>query len=225
MPRPENGKQIRLCEADYEKIRQLFIDELSFEDIVKQVPCRKSNFFRIVKPVREQRDIAAIERMSNKLSMLTEPQKGWVAGIIDSEGWIGLLFKDDYIHPRICVGSATPIMQTTLQDWCGGAIYQSLRKTRNCRNQQGWTVDCVLEVAAFLVVIEPYLVVKKHISQVVREFVTRRAAKRWAPYEKADYEAVQLVAQMNARGRRSQLPSFKPQGKSAIRAREELANV
>jgi hypothetical protein len=224
MPKAKDGTQIRLSEEQSNQIRKLFLSGKKYEEIIEIIPCRKSNFWNIVKDLKAERDMTRFKSLVSKLEKLPEKDKGWIAGIIDGEGYIGAVYKKNHIYTRVCVNSTTPIMQVRLQELCGGHLYKQSKpsKHKNTRMCQKWQIDCFYDVASFLTVIEPYLVVKKHISEILRKICFKRITQYQKPYDKEDLEGVILMNKYNAKGSDAQNPLFEPRNKTALKAGQLL---
>lgn len=75
MPRPKNGKQIRVSTTDREKIQALYLEGLSFEEIAQVIPCRKSTFFHRRWQPYQKEDFEAVQLMSVLNARGKEAQK------------------------------------------------------------------------------------------------------------------------------------------------------
>lgn len=120
--------------------------------------------------------------------------RAWLAGIVDGEGCIYIFkrSKKGRGKLRACIElqSTTPVMQLNSIN---------LLKTGNISNKGVNTTRLTLgknhEIVAFLELIIPYLVVKKHIAKFVREYCLRRISKE--PISEYDYELYDKVKESN----------------------------
>lgn len=89
---------------------------------------------------------------------------GWTAGLIDGEGWVGLVYAGNkrrkLTHLRVVVSAVCFGTVRKLQSLWGGVIHRSQRKGGNCKPIHSWVISPKLAVP-MLEAIEPYLVEKK----------------------------------------------------------------
>lgn len=137
------------------------------------------------------------------LNDLKQVQLGWIAGIVDGEGYIGLVPNTKHgITPRVDVSSTTKCMQDQLHSLVGGYIGEKKRK--NCPTYKklwNWALWAVESVGPFLKVIGPLLVVKHRQAEVVLKFCERRTKARGMPYTKEDWNDVKRMHVLNKRGK------------------------
>lgn len=95
-------------------------------------------------------------------SGLSESQKGWIAGIIDGEGWIGIDKRSR--RATIQVNNTCPAMIDQLFRYCGGSIYPTKRKQPHHKDVWTWVLSRRANVIGLLAVIGPFLVAKKEAA-------------------------------------------------------------
>lgn len=97
---------------------------------------------------------------------LTNIQKGYIAGIIDGEGTIGLYKSHNKISPRIQIGLTNYEALVSISALIGGNIQK--RKKYYETDTQIWVYSMpVSSIREILSVIEPHLIVKKTQAQLM----------------------------------------------------------
>ena len=96
-------------------------------------------------------------------SHLSDAQKGWIAGILDGEGWVGCDKRSRRI--TIQVNNTDLKMIAALQLMCGGSKYPS-KKPRNdkWRQQYVWVLSRRENVLNLLTSVYPYLITKREAA-------------------------------------------------------------
>lgn len=189
------GFQTRLSSSQKEEIRSLYISGLPAVEIVQSFGCSTSNFWNVVRGLNAKIRETKFKKNVTRLERLAEAQRGWIAGIIDGEGYIGISRST----PRIQVSSTTESMQNELHALVGGHLYKQSRSgnDRDLFSWQLWSAEAILP---FIKVIKPYLVVKKTVAQTVERFSERRLH---GVYERLlDEEDAAMVHELNKKGRR-----------------------
>ena len=197
---------MHLTQEHRDEIRALYLQQVPYAKIVKRFGCSESNFWNVVRGLQFQVREEYFQYNVTRLNTLTEAQKGWIAGIVDGEGYIGLVENNPpdrkrSLTPRIDVTSTTRIMQTTLRRLVGGCVGQPRDGKPNEKPQHAWSLWAVETVGPFLQVITPYLIVKRRVAHVVLDFCERRRAVRGQPYDARDWRALKRVRELNKRGR------------------------
>ena len=210
MPTPSKGVQVRLSAEQKEEIRLLYWNGTPYEEIVKRYGCSKSNFWLIVRNMRRDVLNHRFDIQLEALIKLPEAKLGWVAGIVDGEGYIGIVQAKDKrrgtftLMPRVDIVSTTKVMQDELQRVLGfGCVFEKKahqRRKPNEKVQFAWEIWSAATVGPFLSVIEPYLIVKREVASVVRAFCESRIERDLQPYSDADMASLKKVHQLNRRG-------------------------
>lgn len=185
------------------KIRELYLKGASQVGLATRFRCSKGTVWSIVRDLLVQRRLNSHARTIEKYKRLTAAQRGWIAGIIDGEGWVGFskLNNGAYIQPRIDVGSTTRRMQATLKKLLGGHIHRQSRAEKNQKDMYRWSVWSYERVQAVLEIVAPYLIVKRKQAQVVLSYCRRRLSARYSAIGFRDQQAYKRVRLLNKRGR------------------------
>jgi hypothetical protein len=203
MGRPTKWRQVRLSAEQKEDIRQKCLSGVPHSALLAEYGCSKSALHYITRDLRIGIAISTYEAHVAALQAVEVSKLGWAAGIVDGEGYIGLVpSKRGNIMPRIDISSTTPVMQEHLAEILGvGLIYaRTIRKHRpRERPQTTWAVWSVPTVGFILEVLTPHLVVKRQVAEVVLDFCRRRLPKKQEAYEQKDFDAIALVRQLNGR--------------------------
>lgn len=110
---------------------------------------------------------------------LNNVQKAYVAGIIDGEGYVGLLKakKDKHMRPVISVENASePLIDYLLKTTRIGAKYRKIRKDPNPKHSQiwGWIVRKFSEIRSICEAVSPYLLIKKQNARLLLKLISLR---------------------------------------------------
>jgi len=107
--------------------------------------------------------------------MLFEWQTGYLAGIIDGEGWIGIMTDANHSRPCVTVTSTNPILGRTLYEITKvGMVYETKRKGTRCRDQFIWKVQSMMEIVELLKKVSPYLLLKRKQAHLLISFCERK---------------------------------------------------
>ena len=90
---------------------------------------------------------------------LSDSQKGWIAGILDGEGWIGTDKRSKRI--TIQVNNTDTKMLNQLHSLCGGNRYKGKAAHGNYRQQHIWVLSRRNNVVTLLNSVFPYLITKR----------------------------------------------------------------
>jgi hypothetical protein len=198
------GRQVRLSLAQKDEIQALYLGGVPYQKIVRRFGCSLSNFWNVVRGLQLQVRDTKFQQNVIQISTLTEAEKGWIAGIIDGEGYIGLVENNNEtrsLTPRVDVHSTTKCMQVELQRLVGMGYLGRKRLREGEKQLFGWSLWAVETVGPFLEVVTPYLIVKRRVAHVVLDYCTRRRALRGQPYDARDWRALKRVRELNKRGR------------------------
>jgi hypothetical protein len=200
------GYQVRLASDQKDEIRALYLGGTPYQKIIKQFKCSPSSFWNVVRGLQLQVRDEKFQQGVVQMQALADAQKGWIAGIVDGEGYVGLVEnatpnRATSLTPRIDVHSATRCMQLELRRLTGIGYIGRKQRPENQRDVFGWSLWAVETVGPFLEVITPYLIVKRRVAHVVLEFCSRRRALRGQPYDARDWHALKRVRELNKRGR------------------------
>lgn len=207
MPRPQSGKQVRLSESQRQEMRDLYRQGLPYEEIVQRFGCSSSNFWLVVRGIRHEVLQARFDADLSRLATLDSAKLGWVAGIVDGEGYIGVVANKNRgrtsLMARVDISSTTRVMQDTLRSVLGfGLVYEKKPRLHrpNDRIQFCWAIWSASCVGSFLKAIEPHLIVKRQVAEVVRKFCESRVRNDLQPYTTAELAVLAKVRKLNARG-------------------------
>jgi hypothetical protein len=197
------GYQVRLTLEQKTEIQSLYASGTPYTTIIKRFKCSTGSFWNVVRGLQHQIRDARFEQNVARISALTEAEVGWIAGIVDGEGYIGLVEDGDRetLTPRVDVYSTTKCMQTELNRLVGAGHLGQKRPRDGEKQLFGWSLWSVETIGPFLEVITPYLVVKRRVAQVVLDFCSRRRALRGQPYDARDWRALKRVRELNKKGR------------------------
>lgn len=208
MPRPSKGFQVRLTASQKEDIKARYLRGDKPAEIIRDFDCGTSNFWLITKGLRHEAANLRVAEKEDIFSSSTPAQLGWVAGIIDGEGWVGIsknwnkTNENYYLAPCVSVSSTTRSMQDELQRLLEfGSVHRRTahqKRKPNEKPQFTWAIWSVPTVMAFLKVIEPYLIVKRRVSYLVRTFCEGRMQRDQEPYSKVDWNLYAKVRKFNS---------------------------
>lgn len=207
MPRPAKGFQVRISPEQREEIRVLYWNGTPYQDIVARFGCSESNFWRIVRDMRKDMLSFHFEVRAEALAQIPEAKLGWIAGIVDGEGYIGIVQAKNKrqgsftLMPRVEVVSTTRCMQDELERLLGfGCVYPRPSKKPNEQTKFVWSIWSAPVVGPFLAVLEPHLIVKRRVAEVVRKFCETRIEHDMEPYTEDNLASVCRVRELNRRG-------------------------
>lgn len=86
---------------------------------------------------------------------------GYIAGLIDGEGYIGILKNKGYSQPRVVIGITDIRPLKKLKDITGVGTICMPKRRPNRKQAYLWAVNNSRDICLLLKVIEPYLIVKK----------------------------------------------------------------
>lgn len=192
-----------------EQKKDLLSDYLSGSDVpelMSKYNCSHGTIYNICKGQYRQKDNQSYLKLVENFQQQNQLEIGWIAGIIDGEGYLGIAELREqgnvrWSGPRISVSSTTACMQKRLAQAFGSGTI-CLKDKSSYKNQKDvycWDLASSKECAAFLTVIEPVLIVKKEQAQLVKEFSLRRL--RGERYTEWEQEAIERIHALNKRGK------------------------
>jgi hypothetical protein len=140
--------------------------------------------------------------MRTKSATLTDAQIGYVAGLLDGEGSVGLYKRcrksdhSDFLGPQVRICGTHKLAMETIQKWVGGGLYAPsiLLASDKQLYTLYWTKQS--EITELLELLEPYLIIKKLQAQLLLSWI----ALRGTPVQ-MDNEIVSMLKALNRRGR------------------------
>ena len=109
------------------------------------------------------------------LHKLTERQIGWIAGILDGEGYITIGKGHHQYNPRIAVGMTSAEVINALYVLTGlGSVYSANRRITKHKLLFTWLVAAHRHIQALLDCIGPSLVCKRKQAIVLTAFISAK---------------------------------------------------
>lgn len=175
---------------------------------------------------------------------------GWAGGIIDGEGNISVTHtfvsqKGHHVcYPRVKVCNTNQVLMDELADilQSEGLAFWRGRPNAKVRNinhkpQELIGINGIKRVKRFLDVMRPYLVAKRDVADVVKQFIDRRLSRPYhCALDEMDIALIEQVRKLNERGTASfrsetntpatipaemvmiePVPVGKPSGREAVR--------
>lgn len=106
---------------------------------------------------------------------LPEWQLGWLAGMLDGEGSIGLVKHKGYATPRVRITSTHPgVIDIMLKMTDIGTYYKDSRNNPKHKARHVWHVAAVSEVYELLFTLLPYLLIKSPQAKLMLEYCKNR---------------------------------------------------
>ena len=120
---------------------------------------------------------------------LTEPQKAYLAGFIDGEGYIGLTFQikretfqnsaTPRYHPYLIIANNNSPVLFYVKDIIGeGRIYRQKRNIERQKPGFQYKLTKMEVLEKLLAAIEPYLVVKRQQAKLLLKYLNTRRSKK-----------------------------------------------
>lgn len=196
------GFQVRLSEYEKEEIRKLYLnDTMWYKDIINKYKCSHGALWNIIRSIKTIKYKNNVDKIIGRLRALPDRDLGWVAGIVDGEGYIGLEKNGKSLTSRIGVKSTSPVMQSTMYMLTGIGSIEVVRKLRRNRKRQfDWRLWSLQNVYAFLTVVNPLLRVKQKVGSVVLGFCSRHIDNVQDLYTTLDWNDFNEVKRLNRRG-------------------------
>jgi hypothetical protein len=198
------GFQTRLTEEQKSEIRRLYESGVHHGEIVSRFKCSESAFWLIVRGLRNGVRQRAWAELESRLRGLPKEKLGWVAGIVDGEGYVGLgKHGERWVNPRVSVASATRCMQEELVALVGvGTIGFRPNKKKKQRDCFVWQLHTAQEVGGFLSAVGNLLVVKRDVASIVLGFCRTRLEDGVPLLRLQVKDLMARVRGLNKRGRR-----------------------
>jgi hypothetical protein len=197
------GFQVRLSAATKKDVRLFYSRGMPLAEIREQFGISQRQLMYIVEGLALKRDNWIWSAAVARLRLCSDLQLGWIAGIVDGEGWIGLnssTSSKTYVDVRIAVTSTTVAMQNALLKLTGlGTVHDQKPAKPNHRPQFTWRVQSALNVGAFLEVVSPYLLIKRAVAKVVLDVCVKRIRPHEGPVNVSDVRT--KVRALNKKGR------------------------
>lgn len=191
----------KLSPALRDTFRSRYLAGEESRNLLKEFPYSESLFWLTVRDLREERVARVHASTAERLRALPLVDLGWIAGIIDGEGWIGISrLQRGYFQPRIDVTSTTRCMQQRLKDLIGGHVSHTKHVTP-LRDTWRWSMWSITGVRAVLEVVKPYFVVKQKVATEVLRFCERHAREGRCTPTRHDERTYARVRALNRRGR------------------------
>jgi len=128
---------------------------------------------------------------------------GYVAGMVDAEGYIGLCV----IHNRRGVKSVSKVLQITNTNmealaFCQKVIGGNINRT-GCTTKPCWALRIANgeSILRALKILYPYLIVKREIAKLMIEFCESRDANYAKPFVTREMEIVTEMKKLNEKGK------------------------
>jgi hypothetical protein len=108
---------------------------------------------------------------------LQEWQKGYIAGFLDGEGYIGINKSRSCVfglRPRICITNTRKDALEIIRGWLGfGVIYENRSRERDPRHNPEWTLEIngYGSLKSLLKAIAPYLIIKRRQAELLLRFL------------------------------------------------------
>lgn len=177
----------------------MYMDGYSIDYLLDVYKCCSSSIFTIVKGLSQARRSEQVNSRLVALESLKESEKGWIAGILDGEGYLGISKTGVQFSPRLEVKSTTESMQLELHRLLGGKLNGPYaRAQHNEKPLYGWRCGLIPDIVSTLETISPYMIVKHHIALNLLEFCRRRLTK--LPIDYTDKVLIEKAYLFNKRG-------------------------
>lgn len=149
-----------------------------------------------------------LEKFKDNLSKLTDVQKGYLAGLLDGEGSIGLYYAGNKVGISILVRlTIVTNNDKYLIDYVDNLISKGMDKqfiyksndNRKTHVNPGWHIQICHRVfaEAFLEQIYPYLISKKDRAKNLLKFINLRKGRFHTPYSEEELKLVELSKKGN----------------------------
>lgn len=190
---------MRLSESDKNSIREMYMDGVSVPKIASDIGCSESSVWFYAKEIVGARRMQAYVAMKTRCLGLSEIDTGWVAGIVDGEGWVGIGRNKSFLGARISVSSTGKFMVPRFQSLIGGNICTK-SACGNWRVQQTWDLYTLSTVRGFCEMVGPFLHVKAEQAKLLAEFCRSRMENRVKKYTDDEMLIVDRLSVLNRRG-------------------------
>lgn len=135
--------------------------------------------------------------MINKLDTLSDLEIGWIAGILDGEGYIGL-HGGKYYCPLVGVANTNIHIIAKLCSLTGIVHVSKHQPKGNRKLLYNWEVSAVRDVILLLSKVSPHLIGKKYQAEILLEYCLLKVL-----HNKVDKESYYLrLKELNRRGKK-----------------------
>lgn len=203
---------MRLTKRRRREICVLYRRGVPVTRIMQRLGCSHGTVYATIRGLVPQLRLQRYARALRRVRRLSAAARGWIAGILDGEGYIGLVPQHratrQWLTPRCDVTSTTPAMQRQLLRLLGGHVgppskrQLAYNRARNCRPQWRWSLWALEKVGALLEAILPLLVVKRRVAAVVLRYCRRRLTNPYKATTWADVRDLACVRHLNKKGAR-----------------------
>jgi hypothetical protein len=147
--------------------------------------------------------LGLIKNPPKTINPLTEGEKGYIAGIIDGEGSLGIAKHSTRLTPYLEICNTKADFISWLRDKMGlGYITQYIPKKASYNNSYLFSLIRAEEIIQVLDAVEPYLVIKKKHAELLKEFCQLRThRKKTEPYTEREHQIYVELKNLNRRGR------------------------
>ena len=190
---------MRLTESDISIIVDDYRTGVSVPCIAEKVGCSESSVWFYVRGIICEKKNSAYVDMRDRCLGLSDFELGWVSGIIDGEGWVGIGRNKTFLGARISVSSADNIMVPRLNMLLGGNVCKK-KAHEKCRSQKTWDLYTLSTVRAFCEVVGVKLHVKKRQAELLADFCRMRMEFYSKKYTHAELLIVDKLSVLNKKG-------------------------
>lgn len=145
-----------------------------------------------------------------KMRELTSEERAYVAGIVDGEGYVGLVLKHKNrvrpsYFPQIQVSNVDENLMRYLEQLVPASFFLKIgSRAKNQKDCFIWAIQRTDGAKKFLELVLPYLIVKKQRAQVLLQYCQSRLLRglrsSYIPEEIACYSQLRVL---NRKGRNS----------------------
>lgn len=196
------GFQTRLTQAQKTKIQERYLAGERIEALAAEFQASKSALYLLTKDLTLGMRLRSMEEAAQSYQDRTLEERGWVAGIIDGEGWIGVASNNTYMGARISVANTMREMTDRLLALCGGNICLKNRSLyKNNRDVWSWDLYTLPTVRSFCSWVFPSLHVKRRQAALMVTYCDRRLQAGGRDYTDEDTAMVKEFHRLNKKGR------------------------
>jgi hypothetical protein len=162
----------KLSESQIEKLKKRYVDGESLESLVDTFHIGKTGIqYHCASLTPKRKHNILLKRLNELREKLTSFQIGYLAGLIDGEGWLGIEERGNSYGLRITVCMTSNKTIQYLQSLLSGHVYIKKEGYRyNQKPQYVWEIWSVEDVGSLLLLIKDYLVTKSQNAEVLLEF-------------------------------------------------------
>ncbi|GAI87780.1 unnamed protein product [marine sediment metagenome] len=175
---------LKWTQAEIEKLKQYYGTKMLFELFP----------YRTKRAVKTQAAKLGFKRNRNiPLLSLTDAQRGYLAGLIDGDGTITMVWSNhNILYPRVAISVSDYRLCHIVREYIGiGHIYST--PTRG-KDHYTWVVHTPQDVIAVLTELNAYFVLKKRRADLMLRFCQSRLNRRThARYTEEDLELARQI--------------------------------